>query len=118
MVSFDIENLYPNVPIQETTKFLKQWLSENRVPKEKAEDYVKLTSLCMSQNVFTFRGNCYRFGTGTGNSLSPFLANLLLMMFERELSVNNLFPRIWCRYMDDVFAVVRNRSIGAKCTKC
>lgn len=42
-----------------------------------------------------------------GNPLSPFLANLFLSCFELELTQHALFPRVWLRYVDDVFAIVK-----------
>lgn len=41
-----------------------------------------------------------------GKSLSPFLCNLYTNRLEDELQKNDLFPRIWHRYVDDIVAVV------------
>ena len=113
MLSFDVVSLYPNVPIPATLNYLNEWLAENGVEPNRAADLMKLTRLCMTQNVFTFRGTCWRIedGTAMGNSLSPFLANLFLMFLERKLKLDKLFPRFWCRYVDDVFAIVPQRKV-------
>lgn len=42
---------------------------------------------------------------------TPFLANLFMSSFEVELSKLDWFPRIWHRYVDDVFAVVNKNRI-------
>ena len=47
-----------------------------------------------------------------GNSLSPFLANLLMSFLETQLM--KAFPymfKTWHRYVDDIFAVIPNRHI-------
>lgn len=52
----------------------------------------KYTSLCMRQNTFQFRGRYFSMG----NPLSS-------LKFETELSNNPDFPRVWIRYVDDVY---------------
>ncbi|KAJ8960542.1 hypothetical protein NQ318_013830 [Aromia moschata] len=44
-------------------------------------------------------------GTAMGNSLSPFIANLFMSKFETEVKDKfEYFPRVWFRYVDDIFA--------------
>ena len=45
------------------------------------------------------------------NALSPFLSNVFLRYFEKKLSIDGMFPRVYWRYMDDVIAVVKSRNI-------
>ena len=74
-------------------------------------DLIKLTTLCMKQNYFQFEEKIFHMTTGTamGNALSPFLAEIFMASFEREMAANPLFPKLWIRYVDDVFAVVRTK---------
>ncbi|XP_058828559.1 uncharacterized protein LOC131688368 [Topomyia yanbarensis] len=44
-----------------------------------------------------------------GNKLSPLLANVFLSDFEVALGTEKLFPRVWRRYVYDIFAVVKER---------
>jgi hypothetical protein len=46
-----------------------------------------------------------------GNALSPFLANLFMAEFETKLSKLKIFPRIWIRYVDDIFCVMKTNTI-------
>ena len=85
MVSFDVVSLYPSIPVPEAIKYLEQWLAEHKVESPKAADYITLTKACMEQNVFEFSGQFYNtsFGTAMGNAISPFLANIFMLYFER-----------------------------------
>lgn len=69
----------------------------------------------MDQNIFQFNGKFYiqNKGTAMGNSLSGFLAEIFMSSFETNLKSHPLFPRIWYRYVDDVFAVVSRRKVDA-----
>lgn len=43
-------------------------------------------------------------GTEMGNPLSPFLAEVFASRFEINIkNTNNDFPKIWVRYVDDIF---------------
>ncbi|KAJ8948169.1 hypothetical protein NQ318_009261, partial [Aromia moschata] len=42
-----------------------------------------------------------------GNSLSPFIANLFMIKDNFEY-----FPRVWFRYVDDIFAVFDTKAIS------
>jgi hypothetical protein len=51
------------------------------------------------------------FGTSMGNALSPFMANLLMADLETRLSKLKIFPRIWLRYVDDIFCITKRNTI-------
>lgn len=44
-----------------------------------------------------------------GSKLSPLLADVFMSDFETEAQKNKLFPRVWRRYVDDVFAPIKER---------
>ncbi|XP_055615112.1 uncharacterized protein LOC129761417 [Toxorhynchites rutilus septentrionalis] len=44
-----------------------------------------------------------------GSKLSPLLAEVFMNDFETELAKEKFFPRMWRRYVDDIFAVVKER---------
>ncbi|KAJ8936365.1 hypothetical protein NQ318_008729 [Aromia moschata] len=52
-------------------------------------------------------------GTAMGNSLSPFIVNLFMSKFETEVKDKfEFFPRVWFRYVDDIFAVFDTKAIS------
>lgn len=62
----------------------------------------------MNQNYFTFENKVYKqtFGQAMGNTSSPLLANRSLNSFENKITINLKFPKFWCRYVDDILAIV------------
>ncbi|XP_055388054.1 uncharacterized protein LOC129616456 [Condylostylus longicornis] len=112
MVSFDVQALFPSVPVKEALEYLKVWLSTQAGETEnwnnKVKEYHKLARLCMEENYFEFRNEMYRTTSGVsmGNPLSPFIAELFMSKLEKRMEEDSLMPRVWMRYVDDVFAIV------------
>lgn len=46
-----------------------------------------------------------------GSHLSPFLANLFMSNLETEMRNERNFPRVWFRYVDDVWAIVKKQEL-------
>lgn len=108
LVSFDVTALYPNVPILTAITLIKDWLMENHLSYQEVEEYTNLVNLCMNQNSFIFNGKVFSQinGTAMGNPLSCFIANIFMSHLETFAKTSfQYFPRIWYRYVDDVFAV-------------
>ncbi|XP_055838921.1 uncharacterized protein LOC129906950 [Episyrphus balteatus] len=106
LVSFDVTALFPSVPIPETIIILREWLTAKNVPAFKVDMLVEMTEICMNQNIFIFNGEFFKQdeGTAMGNNLSPFIADPLLWHFEEKIKNSRDFPRVWLRYVDDIFA--------------
>lgn len=113
MVSFDVVSLFPNIPMDYAIKYLEEHLYEKGIRGDKLSTLINLTELCMYKNEFTFRDKIFKLNDGCamGNPLSPYIANIFLSHFETEFSKHPLFPKIWLRYVDDVFAVVKRQKI-------
>lgn len=115
MVSFDVKSLFPSIPINKALDLLKKWLVSRNIIASKCDMYIDFAKLCMDQNIFQFNEKFYRQNDGTamGNSLSGFLAEIFMSNFEMDLKNHPLFPRVWYRYVDDIFAVCSCRKIDA-----
>ena len=111
MVSFDVISLFPSIPINDAIDCLERWLLLKGVGATKTTDLIELTRFCMRHNNLQFRGQFWKMTTGTamGNALSPLLAEIFMATYELELMSDGRFPRIWWRYVDDIFAVVVRR---------
>ena len=113
MTSYDVTSLYPSVPVDDSIGYIKEWLEENNVSREWIEMYLDFTRVCMNQNVFIFKGKIYRqtFGVAMGNSLSCFVAEVFMCHFETKIEKDPLFPRIYHRFVDDIFSITNKRKI-------
>ena len=82
--------------------------------EEKKKVYVRVAKTCMNQNFFQFRDSIYKVekGTNMGNPLSPLISEVFMASFEMSLKNRGLLPRVWLRYVDDVFAVVETNEIS------
>ena len=107
LVSFDVISLYPSVPIAHTLKIIENWLLTINLLEATRCLFKDTTKFCMNQNQFEFNGSYYKQTSGTtmGNPLSCFLANTFMGNFET--SIQAILPKIWIRYVDDIFAIVK-----------
>lgn len=108
-----MSSLFPSIPVDIALDQLKKHLNESTIENEKKEIYYKLAKMCMEQSYFQFREKIYKVevGTNMGNPLSPLIAELFMAKFEMDLKEKGLLPRIWFRYVDDVFAVIKKCDI-------
>lgn len=111
MISFDVVSLYPSVPIPEAIQNVSDWLRTTNITDTQKNTLVDATRVCMQQNQFRFRNKFYKLrrGTSMGNPLSCFVSNIFMCNFENELGV--ALPRVWWRFVDDVFAIVKKSEI-------
>lgn len=113
MVSFDVVSLFPSIPVDIALSELEKYLDTVDIPNNKKEIYKNVAKLCMEQNFFQFRNKFYKVekGTNMGNPLSPLISELFMSAFEIHLQNMGLLPRVWCRYVDDVFAIVKKDQV-------
>lgn len=113
LVSFDIESYFPSVPINRALLALRDWLDEQDIHHLESEALLELTTVCMKQTYSSFREKFYiqTEGTAMGKPLSPFICNLYINSLEEKFVYHRLFPRIWFRYVDDVFAIVESTEV-------
>ncbi|XP_047990120.1 uncharacterized protein LOC125229344 [Leguminivora glycinivorella] len=106
MVSFDVESLFTNVPVTDSIEVVRNMMQENGIPSE----YVKLLEHCLTTNYFLFRGQYYiqAEGVAMGSPVAPVVANIWMEHFEHKALAAPPVPvKIWKRYVDDVFCVIK-----------
>lgn len=57
MVSFDVESLFPSIPIPLALMELENYLLKINIEGKKKDAYLHVAKICMEQNYFQFRGN-------------------------------------------------------------
>ena len=116
MVSFDVSNLFTNVPLDFTIDLvLKKVYSKKMIKtKLKREELKELLQVCTKEMHFTFDGKTYTQTDGVcmGSPLGPVLANAFMVHLE-ETIVPQLGDKMktWRRYVDDTFTVVEKGTI-------
>lgn len=114
MVSFDVSNLFTNVPRDETIPIIRNLLISKNLNSSTINQIIPLLQLCLSQDFFSFNSKYYRqpSGLAMGNPLSPLLADLFLDHLENNFifksPTSQIFNKIkvWYRYVDDVLAFI------------
>ena len=117
MVSFDVESLFTNIPLDETIDICVERLYKR---KKKVKGLLKrhfkeLLTLATKSSCFLFNGVYYSQidGVAMGSPLGPTLANLFLCYHE-EKWLNDcpiqFRPKYYKRYVDDVFLMFEDRS--------
>ena len=116
MVSFDIKSLFTNVPVDEALEVILQRLTEDETLEDRTaltpEQITHLLELCLKTTYFSFREEFFQQtdGAAMGSPVSPVVANLYMEMFEEmALSTTEPRPRVWRRYVDDIFCLVEEK---------
>lgn len=113
LVSFDVEALFPSIPIKKAFERFVGWLEEQDISDDEAVLYADLTELVLGQRWFEFDGKIYQQKKGLfiGNPLSSIITEVFLGDLEESMREKPWFPRVWHRYVDDVLAVVEAESV-------
>ena len=116
MVSFDVSNLFTNVPLDLTIKLILDKVYKKKMVKTKLkrEELKSLLELCTKEMHFSFDGKLYKQVDGVcmGSPLGPVLANVFMVHLEESIApkLKDIMP-IWERYVDDTFTVVKKGEI-------
>ena len=112
LVSFDIKNLFTNVPIPETMSRVAALLHADNGLEDRttmsATTICKPTELCLRTTYFEFHEEFYEQvnGAAMGSPLSPVIANIYMEGFEEEaINTADDKPSLWVRYVDDTFTI-------------
>ena len=112
LVSFDVQNLFTNVPIDEALSRVAKLLHEDSTLQDRTNmspmTICHLTELCLRTTYFEFQEEFYEQTdrAAMGSPLSPMIANIYMEGFEEEaLNTTDDQPSLWVRYVDDTFVI-------------
>ena len=112
MISFDVSNLFTNVPLELTIDLILKKVYQKKMiqTKLKKEELRELLELCTKEMHFSFNGKIYQQTDGVcmGSPLGPVLANVFMVHLE-ETIVPQMLTNMptWRRYVDDTFTLVK-----------
>jgi hypothetical protein len=108
LISFDVQNLFPSVPPNDTIKLVQDLLDKNNTNPVVKQDILNLLKTCLDQNYFQFNDKIYSSKEGLimGNPLSPLLADIFMNDIEKSIHKHPLSNKFlyWYRYVDDIIA--------------
>ena len=117
LVSFDIENLFTSIPLEETIKIclLKLFQQNGSVMGLTKELFGKLLDHAVMNSFFIFSGKFYKQveGLGMGLPLGPTFANIFMCHHEENLirdCPTGFKPVLYQRYIDDTFLLFKEKS--------
>ena len=115
MVSLDVENLFTNIPLQETINIILNLLFCNSshvigLTKDLFKTFLQLATM---NNFFIFNNKYYlqKDGVGMGLPLGPTFANIFLCYHEIQWLSDcpkEFKPSHYFRYVDDTFVLFSN----------
>ncbi|CAH8865979.1 unnamed protein product [Trichobilharzia szidati] len=114
MASFDVVSLFTSIPICDSLDIMKYELENNQEVLSKSllsiDEVIKCLKLCLESTYFTFKDKlyCQTNGVAMGSPASPIVANLYMKALEKKaLTSFSCHPRIWYRYVDDTFIIIK-----------
>ena len=115
MASFDIESLFTNVPLKETTNLIVDNTTSSLLDVYglTKTTFKKLLEIAAHYSVFTFNDTLYTQvdGIGMGSALGPSYANSFLCHHEKAWLAEcplEFKPIFYRRYMDDSFLLFKD----------
>ena len=109
LVAADITSLYPNIPIPEGLRALRAQMLKWGVNAYEVEFIVSLAEWVLKNNYMEFDNVTYHqiSGTAMGTPFAVVYANIFLAHLEDQLRVShpNVIPRLFKRFVDDLFFV-------------
>ena len=115
-VSFDVSSLFTNVPLNESIELISDKVyssSSPCIPPFPKKIFTKLLKFATS-GMFMYKNSLFKQidGVAMGSPLGPSIANFFLGHLEENklFSVTDINPKLYVRYVDDIFAVFGNQN--------
>ncbi|KAL9973358.1 hypothetical protein ACROYT_G019801 [Oculina patagonica] len=120
MVSFDVESLFTNVPIDGTVQAALRKLENDPSLADRTRltpaQIADLLNFVLRSTYFQYNGSIYeqREGAAMGSPVSAVVANLYMESFEKQAITSSSYkPKIWKCYMDDTFTILDRGSVDS-----
>ena len=108
LVTMDVSSLYTNIPNHEGITAVHHTVQQNDLGQLNKSSLIELLKLVLHLNNFEFNGEHFLQigGTSMGSRTAPSYANIFMGNLEKRLLERApAQPRIYLRYIDDIFMV-------------
>jgi len=94
MITYDVKDLYVNIPIDETLKITESQLLKNN-DKQKTKQIIAILKTILAQNYFIFQDSIYHpnKGVAMGSPISGTMAEIFLQYIENRHLNSYLIPK-------------------------
>jgi hypothetical protein len=95
--------------MNEATVLLREWICDQDIPDGEVMLISGLVDIALKQRWLQFEDRILEQMDGTfiGNGLSSIITEVFLGDLEFKMEDKPWFPRVWYRYVDDVFAIIK-----------
>jgi hypothetical protein len=119
LFSFDITNMYTNIPIQNTLNIIKQKLIENNENNTYIKQITNSLNIILNQNYFEYNNKIYKQtdGLAMGAPTSSIISEIFLQ--EIDKTIINIIKKHdpqgqYYRYVDDAIYISQNNGYNIK----
>lgn len=107
MISYDITNMYSNIPINATIDIIRNKLINNNEQNNTINNIITIIRNICDQNYFQFDNKFYKQNDGLpmGSPVSAIMSEIYIQDFEEKIvfgieNTHNII--LWIRYVDDI----------------
>ncbi|XP_067616604.1 uncharacterized protein [Eurosta solidaginis] len=116
LISFDVLSLFPSIPIQLVLDTIQEkWVRIKEFTKIPKQLFMEITTFCIKESrYFKFKNTIYTQlkGMPMGAPTSPIIADIIMeKLLDSSMEKLRYKPRILSKYVDDLFAIVRENEI-------
>lgn len=107
LVSFDVKNMFPNIPPEECFPLVSNILDRHKIIPYIKQEILEGLEFCIGQNYFVYKEDIFlqQSGLPIGSPLSPLLADIFMDSLENNILKSPLAKKnvvFWLRYVDDI----------------
>ena len=120
MVSFDVVSLFTAIPVEKACEYIRKKHNEDTTllhlrTSLTSDEIISLLDFTLSNNYFVYNDSIYKqiHGCAMGSPVSPVVANLCMEIIEESaISASATPPKVWKRYVDDSFVIIKKNSVS------
>ena len=119
MVSFDVVSLFTAIPVEKACEYIRKKLNEDTTLHLRtnltSDEIISLLDFTLSNDYFIYNDSIYKqiHGCAMGSPASPIVPNLCMETIEESaISASATPPKVWKRYVDDSFVIIKQNSVS------